>query len=375
VADNDGADYVVVVQRLDDDLTSPPPVAVKKALDNAPSHVTILHRPNACYDWGAFGWALQHPTVTERSAGYKYWVLLNSSVRGPFVPGLVDKKMAWHRLLTTQLEGANDVHIVGPVISCEGSPFNGPEGVAKGIWRRNPHVQSWLLAMDAVAMHVIRTQSQALTCAKDRWEAIWNGELGSSLALLNAGYNLASLLPRYQGVDWRDPVAAKCNQAVNPAGDGAFDGLTLMPSDTLFVKYKAELIEARHPATMAAKKLALWADERLLYGVANVASNDYVEDVATHKMPRVGAFLARGVGCFDVAAYRKLYADVADKADDEVFMHAAVKGQFENRIMKWKCAAAKTLSVLEQDRDVLHASGHEAPVHVDIRPRAYGDVI
>lgn len=368
MAANDGADYVVVVQRMDDDLTSPPPPAVKRALDNAPSHVTILHRPNACYDWGAFGWALQHPTVTERSAGYKYWVMLNSSVRGPFLSVAVPKKQAWHRILTTRLGGSNGAHMVGPIISCEGTPFNGNP---RAKWHRVPHVQSWLIAMDAVAMDVLRTKSKALTCAKDRWEAVWNGELGASSAVLAAGHNLASLLPRYQGVDWRDPVASKCNQGINPAGDGSFDGLTLMPADTLFVKFKASLVAARHPATMAAKKLSAWADERLLNGVADIASNEFVEDVATHKMPRVGAFLARGSRCFNATAYRERYADVANKTDDAAFMHAALTGQFEGRIMQWTCSAAKTLRILEDDRTLLHAAGHEPPLASNVHPRAF----
>ena len=37
------------------------------------------------------------------------------------------------------------VRAVGPAISCEGTPFRGDE---EGEWRRNPHVQSYLLATD-----------------------------------------------------------------------------------------------------------------------------------------------------------------------------------------------------------------------------------
>lgn len=369
IAPNDGADYVIVIQRTDADVSSPPPVHVKNALDNAPAGVIVLQKANSCYDWGSFGWALQHPNVVERNGHYKYWVLLNASVRGPFVPAVVDKGTPWHRLLTSRLGGSDRARMVGPIVSCEGSPLGGDP---KAEWRSFPHVQSWLLAMDTVAMNVLRTRSRALTCAKDRWEAIWNGEIGASEAVLAAGHNLAALHPRYDGVDWSDPAAAKCNQRVNPTGHDFFDGLTLMPSDMLFVKYKAGLLAARHPAAVTAQKLSAWADARLLDGVADVAYNGFVEDLATHKVPRVAAFLARGASCFDAAAYRAEYQDLAALSDGDLFLHAAHNGQFEHRIMKWRCAAATIPQALLDDQARLHASGHAAPADRQARPRSTG---
>ena len=56
--------------------------------------------------------------------------------------------VAWHRLLTGRLD--DQTKLAGPVISCEGTPF---EGNAGGQWRFNPHVQSYTLAMDAVSPH------------------------------------------------------------------------------------------------------------------------------------------------------------------------------------------------------------------------------
>lgn len=51
----------------------------------------------------------------------------------------------WHRLLTQKL--SPDVKLVGPTINCEGSPF---QGSVQAEWRRNPHVQSFVLATDQV---------------------------------------------------------------------------------------------------------------------------------------------------------------------------------------------------------------------------------
>jgi hypothetical protein len=49
-----------------------------------PSNAKYLHHPNECFDWGTFGWALEQEKVQVKD--YKYFIFLNSSVRGPFLP-------------------------------------------------------------------------------------------------------------------------------------------------------------------------------------------------------------------------------------------------------------------------------------------------
>jgi hypothetical protein len=47
---------------------------------------------------------------------------------------------------------SDQVKLVGPVISCEGTPYRGD---ASGPWRRNAHVQSYALATDAEGLQVL----------------------------------------------------------------------------------------------------------------------------------------------------------------------------------------------------------------------------
>ncbi len=51
----------------------------------------------------------------------------------------------WHEHITGRINGT--VKLVGPTISCEGSPR---DGKVDGEWRTNPHVQSYVLATDQV---------------------------------------------------------------------------------------------------------------------------------------------------------------------------------------------------------------------------------
>ena len=164
-----------------------------------PDNVRFLRHINHCYDWGTFGkrpsFACLHGLDTGRSscglqctsysdyhagwvvrskvitAGYKYFIMLNSSVRGPFIPPylvsimfgssrdalssyrclltlscIVQGKVAWHRLFTQRL--SSDVLLVGPTISCEGTPNR----LNMSELRQNPHVQSYVIALNRVAM-------------------------------------------------------------------------------------------------------------------------------------------------------------------------------------------------------------------------------
>jgi hypothetical protein len=138
-------------------------------LTGLPLHVQVVRRGNACYDGGAAGEILANMDIRA----YHYFIIMNSSVRGPFLPayfpqstglGTVRWTTAFTDLLTERIK------LVGTTISCE----------------RRVHVQSMLLATDQVGFGILR-ESGALDCAKDRDEAIINYELGASAAIMGKG--------------------------------------------------------------------------------------------------------------------------------------------------------------------------------------------
>ncbi len=63
--------------------------------------------------------------------------------------GLQRETPAWHKRLTSQFD--NDTRLVGPVISCEGTPYLGDPS---GEWRTVPHVQSHAIAVDQVSFSI-----------------------------------------------------------------------------------------------------------------------------------------------------------------------------------------------------------------------------
>ena len=75
---------------------------------------------------------------------YKYIIWLNSSVRGPFLPAYVKRRMHWTEALTDRLRG--QVKLVGATINCGGA-FGMPA---------LPHVQSYLAAVDQTGLQVLQ---------------------------------------------------------------------------------------------------------------------------------------------------------------------------------------------------------------------------
>lgn len=57
-------------------------------LPKLPENAKYIPHINECYDWGALGWLLLHSGKVNISQ-YKFFVITNSSVRGPFLPSYI----------------------------------------------------------------------------------------------------------------------------------------------------------------------------------------------------------------------------------------------------------------------------------------------
>jgi hypothetical protein len=69
-------------------------------------NLLVLEKENECMDFGAWRYALDH--IAWRGRGYRYFVFLNTSVRGPFVPLYVPRAMHWTTLFTQLISESGD---------------------------------------------------------------------------------------------------------------------------------------------------------------------------------------------------------------------------------------------------------------------------
>ena len=108
------------------------------------------------------------------------------------------------------------------------------------------------------ALEVLRSDRTVLKCYKDDFDAHWHSALGATLAILEAGYNIASLMLRYKGVDWRDMSTWDCNRRVSPLGELAYDGINLHPTEIMFVPLSAAQLSGTHTLSRLAAKFDTW---------------------------------------------------------------------------------------------------------------------
>lgn len=184
-----------------------------------PANAKYVRHNNECYNWGTFGWALRTQGID--TSKYQHFIFMDSSVRGPFLPAYLRVRQLAQRCACdlyrsrlqpqtgaplASLQGhvhwadvllgkiSDTVKLVGATINCEGSP---KDGNAAGTWRHNPHVQSYLVATDQVGMGLLLSDQRVFECYENTWDTIYYSELGSSAVILDAGYNIDSLMVRY----------------------------------------------------------------------------------------------------------------------------------------------------------------------------------
>lgn len=168
---------------------------------------------------GLAGWLLKrYPNLLQ----HKYYVFVDSSVRGPFLPAYVD--VPWHRLLTQRI--TDTTKLVGATITC--APFKYKE--EENGYVIYPYVQGYVTATDQIGMGVLNsTQPSVFHCFHDRMDIQRFGIISMSESMLRNNYNIGSLMLKYQDVDFRDGSKWACNDRVDPHADGHYDGTSLNP--------------------------------------------------------------------------------------------------------------------------------------------------
>ena len=205
-------DYYIIIQQMNNTKLN------QMNLPLLPSNGHYVEHENECFDLGTIGWFLSKG-ITNKNR-YKYFIFLNSSVRGPYLVSYYEENQ-WEKIFTNRL---NDyVKLVGPTISCQASP----------------HVQSYFWAMDRIALDILLNDSEIFSCHQTQVDAIYRGEIPASRLLFNNGFTIGSLMKKYQKIDFLKDGTRDCLYTQNPTGDKQVDGISLDPFEIVFVKFKS----------------------------------------------------------------------------------------------------------------------------------------
>jgi hypothetical protein len=180
--------------------------------------------PNFGYDFCVYRDALTIMQLRISIKHIHYFILLNKSLRGPFVPSYYDKP--WPEIFTSRLN--DKIKLSGTSINC---------GDKRSI---SLHVQSMLWAFSA---DILDFMLERLKCFNDKYDAIMNIEVGLPRAMMARGFRFAStmlMLSAKEGIpdDNTDAICAWSTNHVN--GDhyypGAYAGIDMNPLEMVFFK-------------------------------------------------------------------------------------------------------------------------------------------
>lgn len=195
--------------------------------------LNLMYRENKGFDFG--GWSdalfrLAHGSDRLIKDSYQYYIFMNSSVSGPFVPTYCHRE--WPLFLIELLN--NQTVLSGISINCDKWIYPG-DVVA--------HVQSMLFCVDSVTLQFLiekeifhPTKFLSLT---HKNQLVKECEVRMSDEVLSSGKNIACLMKIYQNVDFRhDPIPYKLG---DPWYVNAIMGHNLHPYETIFFKNNRDI--------------------------------------------------------------------------------------------------------------------------------------
>ncbi|KAK6221260.1 hypothetical protein QIS74_04828 [Colletotrichum tabaci] len=192
-------------------------------------NIKIVKRNSTCFDLGASGQVLREKDLWK---GYAKFILMNASLRGPFLPYWTDS--CWSDLFLSKV--TDKVKLVGITANC--SP--------------RFYLPSMILATDKVGMGLLLDPKAALAASTpdiyggaddpvglsgcyDSWKKAVHAEIGMTSVILNGGYGVDVMMSGFhRGVDHK----AYCDKTqgvgdvLNP---DRYFGSNVHPYETVFI--------------------------------------------------------------------------------------------------------------------------------------------
>lgn len=191
------------------------------------------NRKNTGHDFSGWAYVLFIEKFNKKIYElYDYYIFINSSCMGPFVPLYV--KNNWVELFTNMI--TNDIKLVGPTIN---------------LYYGRPHIQSYMMCTDRIGIDIairknIFTKDGIANMGKH--DIIENYEIGFSKHILEEGYDIKSLLKAYEEISPRRYFETK--NFANPSNlilqdDNAYDnqycGISFHPYEVIFFKSNRDI--------------------------------------------------------------------------------------------------------------------------------------
>lgn len=236
------------------------------------SNIKILTRPNFGLDFGGWTDALfskeNDKFLYEK---YDYFIFMNSTVRGPFLPLYYDQKLHgyWPEIFTSKLN--DEYKLVGPAVA---------------FYLQKPFISSALFVTDRIGLDIAMKKSifDPKTIKMDKVNIVTKKEIGFSNAIIEAGYNIKSLLYYYKDINLKtQQISFMSHCHLNPNN---YYGINVNPYEIIFIKQNRKI----EPAIL--NKYTEWHIRKtnnvtkILYGLSENNAIDVTDKLYDHVAKR-----------------------------------------------------------------------------------------
>ncbi|KAI5475215.1 hypothetical protein MNV49_001726 [Pseudohyphozyma bogoriensis] len=187
-------------------------------------NIRFVKRSNTCYDMGSYGEVL-NANDQELVKKYSHFILINASIRGPFVPHWSQE--CWSSAYLNRLN--EKVKMVGMTMNC----VNYGNTI-------QPHVQSMILALDRVGLELLLVPNGLSDCPTNYADAV-GIETAATDHILDAGYEVDVMMQEFHRISFAQQMALCIHGDF--LWDGNYGGANIHPYETLFAKTKRGIAE------------------------------------------------------------------------------------------------------------------------------------
>jgi hypothetical protein len=154
-------------------------------------NIKVIQRENNGYDFQGY-----YIGLISLKKKYDYYIFINSSVRGPYVPPYTTTYFKWYQPLIDLLKSNPKTKLVGPTINIQ------PPMDTLKISQYLPHVQSYCFITDHECVTYLQSTQLWDKFYTNKLDVITHQEIAMSTLVLQKGWTINCLIPEYQSIDF-----------------------------------------------------------------------------------------------------------------------------------------------------------------------------
>lgn len=199
---------------------------------NIPDYYVVIKKENS-YDLEAYNIIFNNEYINIKD--YKYFIFINSSCIGPFIPVYCNN---WVKCFTDLIN--DNIKLVGPIIEKNGNDLGYKAFINFDLNNNNntlfsdrlPFIHSYMFATDYIGLELFKKYN-IFEKVKSKEELIIIKEYLLTSCILYNNYNVKSLLFKYKNINWLND---KINFYSDPEIPNNYDGIDINPFEIIFVK-------------------------------------------------------------------------------------------------------------------------------------------